>query len=227
MKNLFFILVFALFFLSTNLHAQTGIEFGFKAGYNIATQYGSKTSDPLYDVDSEPRHGFSGAFFLRFPITDVFSIQQEFMYTQKGSVQNVTTTQPPLSTSSEYKIDYFELPIMFRYTFLNIGNVGVYGSSGFALSMLLKGEYTVDGVVDVGGGVKVPFNESGDTDEMDDFDYNFIYGLGLEFGLFKQECFFDYRQTIGWNTLLMPTVEGGEPAPLRNQTYSLSLGILF
>ncbi len=217
-----------LFLLSVTLsQAQTGVKFGFKAGYNIATQYGSKTSDISYDVNSEARHGFSGAFFFRFPITDAFSVQQEFMYTQKGSVQNVATTQPPLTTSSEYKIDYFELPIMFRYNFLNIGNVGVYGSSGFALSMLLNGKYAVDGSVDVGGGIKVPIEESGDTDEMDDFDYNFIYGLGLEFELFNQECFFDYRQTIGWNTLLMPTVEGGEPAPLRNQTYSLSLGILF
>jgi hypothetical protein len=116
---------------------------------------------------------------------------------------------------------------MFRYSFVNIGNVEVYGSSGFALSMLLNGKYAMEGLVDVGGGVQVPLEESGNTDGMDEFDYNFIYGLGLEFDLFKQECFFDYRQTIGWNTLLMPTVQGGEPAPLRNQTYSLSLGILF
>ncbi len=227
MKKSVFLCIILSFFSLNVLNAQTGVKFGFKAGYNIATQYGSKTADISYDVDSESRNGFFGAFFLRFPITDVFSVQQEFMYTQKGSVQNVATTLPPLSTSSEYKIDYFELPIMFRYNFLNIGNVGVYGSSGFALSMLLKGKYTVDGSIDVGGGVKVPIEESGDTDGMDDFDYNFIYGLGLEFDLFNQECFFDYRQTIGWNTLLMPTVQGGEPAPLRNQTYSLSLGILF
>lgn len=227
MKKSIFLIISLSFILYNTLYAQTGVKFGFKAGYNIATQYGSKTSDISYDVNSEARNGFSGAFFLRFPITDVFSVQQEFMYSQKGSVQNVATTVPPLSTSSKYKIDYFELPIMFRYTFLKIGNVGVYGSSGFALSMLLKGEYTVDGSIDVGGGVMVPLEESGDTNGMDKFDYNFIYGLGLEFDLFKQECFFDYRQTIGWNTLLMPTVEGGEPAPLRNQTYSLSLGILF
>ena len=137
-KSVFLCIIFTLFTLNV-LNAQTGVKFGFKAGYNIATQYGSKTSDISYYVDSDARHGFSGAFFLRFPITDVFSVQQEFMYTQKGSVQNVATTVPPLSTSSNYKIDYFELPIMFRYTFLKIGNISVYGSSGFALSMLLKG----------------------------------------------------------------------------------------
>ncbi|TKG97426.1 PorT family protein [Puteibacter caeruleilacunae] len=223
------VFIFVVLLLSSIIYskAQTGMQFGLKAGYNIATQYGSKSSDPAYDVESEARHGFQGGFFLRFPITDAFSVQQEFLYTQKGSGQNVVMTQPAVSTFSDYRIDYFELPIMFRYHFLNIGNVEVYGSSGFALSMLLKGEYDVKGSVDVGGGVKVPIEESGDTDEMDDFDYNFIYGLGLEFDLFDQKCFFDYRQTIGWNMLDMPTSEGAEPAPLRNQTYSLSLGIYF
>jgi hypothetical protein len=133
-------------------------------------------------------------------------------------------TQPPVSTTSEYKIDYFELPMVFRYTFAKISTVGIYGSSGFALSTLLNGKYDVNGTVDMGG-TKIPFSESGNTDGLDKFDYSFIYGLGMNFSLFKKDCFFDYRQTIGWNTLMMPTSQGGDPAPLRNQSYTLALGI--
>ena len=227
MKKAIILFIFSVFLFSTNLQAQTGVEFGIKAGYNIGTQYGIKIPDLPYDVDSDSRNGFVGGFIFRFPVTEAFSVQQEFLYVQKGSGQNVVSTAPPVSTFSDYTLNYFELPITFRYNFANIGNVGIYGSSGFALSMLLDGEYAVDGVVDVGGGMQVPFNEAGDTDGLDDLDYSFIYGLGLEFDLFNQSCFFDYRQTIGWNTLMMPTAEGSAPAPLKNQSYSFALGIFF
>ena len=224
MKKILFVLIILFLFSSKFSTAQTGLELGFKAGYNLATQYGINQPNIPYDVDSDARNGFTAGIILNFPITDVFSVQQEFLYTAKGSRQQVTMTQPPISTYSEYNINYFELPILFRYNFVNIGNVKIYGSSGFALSMLLNGKYSVDGVIDMGE-VQQSFGESGNTDGLDTFDYSFIYGLGTEFNLFNQKCFFDYRQTIGWNTLMMPSSEGGEPVPLRNQTYTFALGM--
>ena len=211
---------------SITAQSQTGIRFGIKAGYSLATQYGNIPPDIPYDVDSDARHGFTGGILLYFPITEAFGVQQEFLFTNKGSGQNITMTLPPVSTSTEYKINYFELPILFRYTFLNIKGFGLYGSTGFGLSMLLNGEYSVNGVVDMGGN-QIPFEETGNTDGLDKFDYSFLYGLGFKFNLLNRNWFFDYRQTIGWNTLNMPTSEGEDPAPLRNQTYSFSLGIIF
>ncbi len=225
MKKHLLILIFLAFIVSNSSSAQTGVKFGFKGGYSLGTQYGIKPPNIPYEVNSNTKSGFTGGILLFFPITDAFSVQQEFLYTTKGSGQDITMTQPPLSTSTEYTLNYFELPILFRYNFANISNVGIYGSSGFALSTLINGEYKVNGVIDMGE-VKIPIAESGNTDGLDKFDYSFIYGLGFEFNLFNQDCFFDYRQTIGWNTLLMPTTEGGEPAPLRNQTYSFTLGLL-
>ena len=52
-----------------------------------------------------------------------------------------------------------------------------------------------------------------------------VYGLGADFPLLGQDCFFDYRFTIGWNTLDMPTFPGEPPAPLRNQNYTFTLGM--
>lgn len=226
MKRLILSVAFMLFIVINSLQAQTGINFGFKAGYSLGTQYGINQPNLPYEVGSNSRHGFTGGILLYFPITDAFGVQQEFLYTQKGSGQDVIMTQPPVSTFSDYKLNYFEMPILFRYNFINIGNVGVFGTTGLGLSILLDGEYAVDGLVDMGPGGQVPFEESGNTDGLDEFDYSFVYGLGFKFDLFNQKCFFDYRQTIGWNTLMMPTSEGGEPAPLRNQTYSFTLGII-
>jgi hypothetical protein len=226
MKKVLLTLNILLFLISSTVIAQTGLHFGIKAGYNIGTQYGILPPNIPYEVDSDALLGVTGGILLFFPVTEAFGVQQEFIFSAKGSSQHITTIQPPIKTSTDYKINYFELPLLFRYNFVNIGDFGIYGSSGFALSLLLNGEYKVDGVIDVGG-TPVPFGETSDTDGLDKFDYSFIYGLGVKFNLFKQNCFFDYRQTIGWNTLMMPTSEGGEPAPLRNQTYSFALGMYF
>ena len=228
MKNLSIALFLLVVFGGGALYAQsqTGVRFGVKAGYSLAMQYGTIPADNPYDVDSDSRHGFSGGILLYFPITEAFGVQQEFLYTNKGSTQNVSIDEPYFSTSSEYKLNYFEMPILFRYTFVKIGDFGIYGSTGFGLSMLLGGEYNTNGVIEIDD-IEIPFRESGNTDGLDVFDYSFLYGLGVHFNLLNQQCFFEYRQTVGWNTLMMPTFGGEEPAPLRNQFYSFSLGIVF
>lgn len=235
MKKFLIVLITFFLLVSNYSEAQTGIKLGFKFGYNLGTQYGIKDPTISYDVHSASRHGFTAGILLNFPISDAFSVQQEFLYSQKGSRQDVSQTQPTgpntfltITTNSKYNIDYFELPILFRYNFVNIGNVKIFGSSGFALSVLLNGKYTIDGNIDTGQATIPIQTESGKTDGLDTFDYSFIYGLGMEFNLLKQKLFFDYRQTIGWNTLMMPNLKNPTPAapvPLRNQTYSFSLGI--
>lgn len=227
MKKLIITAIFMVFIINSSLKAQTGIHFGLKAGYSSGTQYGINQPNLPYEVNSSARAGFTGGILLYYPITDAFGVQQEFLYTQKGSGQDVIMTNPPISTFSDYRLNYFELPILFKYNFINIKNFEIYGSTGFCLSILLNGDYKVDGVIDMGPGGQIPFEESGNTDGLDEFDYSFVYGLGFKFNLFDQKCFFDYRQTIGWNTLMMPSAEGGEPVPLRNQTYSFTLGIIF
>ena len=91
--------------------------------------------------------------------------------------------------------------------------------------LLLNGESKLDGTVDIGGGNLISFSESTNLEGVDIFDYGFLYGAGLDFKLFNKDCFFDYRFNIGWNTLMMPTSAGQDPAPLRNQDYTFTLGI--
>lgn len=139
----------------------------------------------LLNLKPESRHGFTGGNLLYYPITEAFGVQQVFLYTNKGSGQDITMTQPPLSTSTNYKLNYFEFPILFHHTFVNVRDFGIYGSTGFGLPMLLNGDYNVDGSIDMGGG-PVSIDESGSTDGLDKFDYSFLYGLGFNFNFLNQ-----------------------------------------
>ena len=224
MKKVIYSLLFITLLLNSSLSAQTGVRFGLKGGYSLSTQFGITVPDIPYSVDTHFRHGLAGGILVYFPITESFGIQQELLYVTKGSREDITMNTQPIKTHTEYNLNYFELPLVFRYTFVKLGNFKIYGSSGFALSILLNGESKLNGTVDMGGTL-IPFSESTKLEGVDIFDYGFLYGAGLDFNLFKKNCFFEYRFNIGWNTLMMPTSAGQDPAPLRNQDYIFSLGI--
>lgn len=224
MRKLFYAGLLFLVILNHPLMAQTGARFGFRAGYSMATQYGITPADLDYTVATYYRHGVAGGLIINYPITDNFAIQQEFLYVQKGSREDITLTTLDVTTHTEYDINYFEIPIVFRYTFVRLGKIKLYGSAGFALSILLNGRYRLDGEAEVGG-ISSDFSLNEKIEGLDTFDYAFLYGTGVEFRLFDKDWFFGYRFTIGWNFLMMPTYEGEEPAPLRNQDYIFTLGM--
>jgi hypothetical protein len=228
MKKVIYTFLFTSLLLQSSLSAQTGVRFGFKGGYSMSTQYGINDPTLPYTVDSHYRHGFAGGIMVYFPLTESFGIQQELLYVTKGSREDIAMTAQPIKTHTVYNLNYFELPFVFRYTFVKLGDFKIYGSSGFALSILLNGDSKFNGTIDVGGGNIVPLPaESTKLERVDIFDYGFLYGAGLEFDLFNKKCFFDYRFNIGWNTLMMPTSTGQDPAPLRNQDYTFNLGFYF
>jgi hypothetical protein len=225
MKNFKYALLLFILIINNPMSAQTGARFGFKGGYSMSTQYGIRVPDLPYTVKSHLRHGLAGGVLIYYPITESFGVQQELLYVTKGSRQDISMTTLPVETHVEYDLNYFELPFLFRYTFVKLGNFKIYGSSGFALSILLNGESRLDGTVQMNDGSLVPFSETTKLEGVDIFDYGFLYGAGVDFNFLNKNCFFDYRFNIGWNTLMMPTASGQDPAPLRNQDYTFTLGI--
>lgn len=225
-KTTCILLLLALISLGT-VSAQTGLRFGLKAGFSTALQYGISPADDTYTVETGNRNGFAGGVFLYIPITESVGLQQELLYAQKGSKQDVTINGPvSVNTVSDYNLNYFEMPMIIKYRFFKIREFGVYGSTGIALSLLIDGDYSITSTINAGGPpIIVP--ESGDMKGLDTFDYSFVYGLGTDFKLLKQDFFLDVRMTVGWNTLQMPNSSGADPVPLRNQDYVIALGMYF
>ena len=227
MKKVTCILLFLALLSSGFVNAQTGLRFGLKAGYSLATQYGISPADDTYTVDSNNRNGFAGGVFLYIPITESVGIQQELLYAMKGSRQDVTLNGPvSVNTVSVYDLNYFEMPMIVKYRFVKIKNFGIYGSTGFALSLLLNGDYNITSTINAGG-PPIIVEESGVMKGLDTFDYSFVYGFGTDFKLLNMDFFFDARMTVGWNTLAMPNATGADPVPLRNQDYVFAVGMYF
>ena len=97
-------------------NAQTGVRYGIKGGYNLATFSGPDSKS------SEYKSGFSAGGFLNFGIADIISIQPELLYSQKGaSIDNFQGSTGSTNARFKSTIGYLDVPIMVR---VNAGEDG-------------------------------------------------------------------------------------------------------
>jgi len=219
--------------------AMADFSLGVRVGLCIAQHTGSEERDSDYDVDSEWRTGSAAGLFVYWPITPRFGLQQELLYSQKGSHQTigVEILEIPTVLDVTYEMDYIEIPVLMRFTWFSSGRTSFYSLMGTAFSLKISDRYVLEGELDDGQQV-VPIHADSDMSEVDMFDYSFVYGLGYEFAFDAVHFLVEYRFTAGWNTLSMPTYAyipfddeeiliENEPVPLKNQSHSVSLGIRF
>ena len=216
-----------------------GLSFGLKGALGFSQHSGTEERGAEYDVASDWRTGFAVSAFLYVPITPRFGIQQEISYVQKGSRQDigVDILEIPTVLHVTYDMDYVEIPVLMRFTWHESRRWTFYSLAGTALSFKVHDRYILEGEIDDGEQV-VPLTADSDMSEVDLFDYSFVYGFGLESPAFARRLVLEYRFTIGWNTLDMPTYAyvpfgdeeiliENEPVPLKNQNHVIMLGIAF
>lgn len=222
-----------------NRRPLTEFSFGFKTGISFAQHCGTEEREPDYEVSSFWRTGFAAAAFLYFPVTSRFGLQQEFAYVQKGSRQEigVEILEIPTILDVTYDMDYIEIQALLRFAWLQWGCNELYSLSGTALCLKVRDRYTLTGEVS-DESQTVPLYADDDMSEVDMFDFALIYGTGLEFSLLRRRFLVEYRFTMAWNTLAMPTYAyiplgeeeiliANEPVPLKNQNHLVLLGIRF
>ncbi|MEJ2720365.1 MAG: porin family protein [bacterium] len=227
---------------NSNMSTQRGlpdITIGIKVGFSLSQHSGIEERGTEYDVSSDWRSGAGVGVFLHLPITHRFGLQQEVLYVQKGSRQDISVDilDIPTVLHVTYDMDYIEIPVLLKYAWFTWERTEIYSLAGWALSFKVNDRYTLDGEVD-DGTEKAPLNADSDMSEVEMFDYSFIYGFGLDFSLFEIPMLVEYRFAIGLNRLMMPTYAyvpfgdekmliENDPVPLKNQNHLWMLGINF
>jgi len=217
----------------------TQLSWGLKGGGAFAQHQGTTPRDLEYDVSSSWRTGVTAGVFLVLPVTRRFGIQQEILYVQKGSRQDIGVEifDIPTVLDVTYDMDYLEIPLLLRYHWLIDRGVDLYSLGGFAFALKIKDRYRLSGVVDDGID-RVPVTADSDMSEVDLFDFVLTYGLGLEFPVGGRRLLVEYRFDLSVEALPLPTyayvplgdeqlLVDNEPVPLRNQAHLLMLGIRF
>ncbi|SHI96763.1 Outer membrane protein beta-barrel domain-containing protein [Mesonia phycicola] len=210
MKKL--LLIAAVAFLGISSVKAQEIEFGVKGGLNVATLGGDASDD--YDLDS--RVGFHVGGFVEIPLSEKITFQPELLYSMQGAQLNLVYTDGLNSVSSEakLKLDYINVPFMFKYEVVDNLAVEVGPQIGFLINAKGEVEASVSG-------------ESGSySDEIDVKDQystiDFAANLGVSYE-FDMGLFAGARYNFG----LIDIEEESDDYSEINNVFQLSIGYKF
>jgi hypothetical protein len=185
--------------------AAADIQFGIKAGGNMAKPTGADAQDPMATLKS--RVGFMGGIFLAVNFGRVVTIQSEVLYTMKGA------TYVALDDSYTDKLyaDYIEVPLLLKLKLPSpIVQPFIFGGPtvGFKLNEKL-----------MSNGEEIPLAES----LLKNNDYGAIVGAGLNLG---RNFMLDVRYSMGMQKVIA-VFEGEQELDYKNGVWSATLGIAF
>ncbi len=146
-------------------------RFGLKGGL---TMYSMETSVMEFSETSDNKMGFTGGLYVNKPLSDMFSLQFEALFVQKGGEDSDMDFGDDKLTLS-----YVDIPVLLKVNIPLDGDITpyVYGG-GFA-------GYLIDASSD----------ENGETfdvgDAFDDLNYGVAFGAGVSFGMFNVDVRYD------------------------------------
>jgi len=207
MKRVLTVLVIAAFagLLVLPRPAAADIQFGIKAGGNMARPTGADAQDPLATLKSKV--GFQGGLFLALNFGRVVTVQWEVLYTMKGA------TYVALDDSYTDKLyaDYIEVPLLLKLKIpMPVIQPFVFAgpSVGFKLQEKLESN-----------GQEVPLAEN----LLKNNDYGAVFGGGVNLG---RNFMVDVRYSLGLQKVIS-TVQGEVQPDFKNGVWSASIGIAF
>lgn len=213
------------------------IEYGFTLARNISYLHGNYINaeeDIFIAMDPGFSWNYDAGAYLRFNLTQAFSIQPELYYTTRGTQFNedVIIRNQEMRIDGRLSMSHIELPMLFRLANRKpIPEPPVYVRpgysfnvfSGFSISYNTRSRFSGDLSGDVFG---VDFDEEFSSDvrhQFSDTDINFITGAGMEYGR-------DTRFTAEIRYKLSVLDIGSDPEfreDMRFSTLSLGMGVVF
>ena len=192
MKNFITIgsaVIMSVLMIASSLFAQPGFGKGVKGGLNIANLGGS-------DVEgTDSRTALVFGVFVDVPLSPIFSIQPEVLYSMQGAKEKETDNGTTVDIT--YKLDYIQIPVLVKV------NVPVQGSNvkpsifagpalGINTTAKAKGE---------GGGVSAEVDLKDLGMPVKSTDFSLVFGAGIGFGVGSMTIDFDARYWLGLSSI--------------------------
>jgi hypothetical protein len=241
MKKLTAFCIFCILTMPGLLPAQASASYGIKAGMNLSQHYGTKGDEGHYEVETGLRPGFVGGAYIDFAASEDLSLGFEAIYSMKGSYEEITIRylengavleelEKPAQMDVKYFLDYLELPVLFKLKVLQHPGWELSAITGTAVGIKLKGYHELKGKIylpnSAGGFDAYDAWEESRLSDVNMFDFSFVYGGALRIKS-KLPLHLEYRFTLGWDYISLPTYAMFDPVELRNQTWSLILSSTF
>ena len=186
---------------------------GVMAGVNYATV--EQDPEPT-DIELDHRLGLLAGGFLDVRVNDVFSIEPEVLYSQKGAEVQGTGSNSDLEGS--VRLDYIEVPLLLKF-WVPVSNSGFRPflfagpAIGFEVNCTLEGEIlSATGSEDCDD---TPLVKTKSTD------FGGAIGGGIEFLAGMQAVRVDARYTHGFTDIN----DSGDAREIKNRAFAVTVGL--
>jgi hypothetical protein len=186
--------------------AAANVQFGIKAGGNMAKVTGADAADPVLTLKTKV--GFVAGVFVAFNMGSVFTLQIEGLYTMKG----VSYVDDTIDYSQKLYGNYIEIPLLLKLR-IPTPLVSPFIFAGPAVGFKLSEKVKENGV-DVTPSEAILKNN----------DYGAIFGGGLNIGSHFQ---LDVRYSMGLAKIVNPENPGDRLFDVKNGVLSATVGIAF
>jgi hypothetical protein len=228
--------------------AEARFYLGTKGGLGLSNHWSTEEKGNGYTVASGVKLGGAVGVQASYRINRYFALQGEILYAQKGSRQDVTLPLLPLPLGDigaielTYHMDYVEIPVILKTYPFRMETIRPYTTIGPYLAFLAGSEYemnneVLESFVPPGGDMEAAQEIKG----LEGTDYGIVFGAGLEYHVYDLKFSFDYRYTMGFVDLILPTGEmpeiPGMPSEaftgafpeieLRNNCHMFLVGVLY
>lgn len=158
--------------LTSAAQAQTGLKLGLKGGFNGATFSGKDSKG------SEYKAGFAAGGVLNYGFSDMFSVQGELLYSQKGGSRDgasyMSGTTVKTDGTTKTTLGYIDVPILLKVNTGEDGK-GLFFEAGPQGSFVMHHRtFTEDG-----GGKQVGSSVTS-TDPLNKVVIGYVAGLGYQ-----------------------------------------------
>jgi opacity protein-like surface antigen len=161
--------------------AQTPVTFGVTGGVNVATV---TIDDPEFPNQPKSMAGVVAGVFFGTPTSKPAALMIEALYSRKGTrIDDVLTDNNGQVADLAVDVDYFEIPVLGRFTFGRNSRMSGFGLAGVALAFRMNDTQKLGGVK-LEGDARAPLKS---------YDTGLTFGGGLEI----DKVLIELRYTFG------------------------------
>jgi Outer membrane protein beta-barrel domain len=177
--------------------AKAQIQFGVKAGLNIATL--SLSSDLSGSESLKSKTDFNAGVLASIPLFKSFTLQPEINYSGQGAKGSDGTT----TTTLNY--DYINVPVLFKYNHSS----GLFAETGPQIGFL------------IGANAKADSQSEDIKNETSSTDFSWCFGLGYKIP--EMNLGIDIRYNLG----LSNTIKSSDEGTSKNSVFQFGIFYLF
>ena len=190
------VLVLAVIGLATPSTASAQV--GVLVGLNMANIDFDAGSTGL-TISGDRRTGFVGGVSFNLPLQDIFSVELDALFAQKGTKFNFD------GDIGKAKLDYVDIPVLGRINLPGSGPARVHLLVGPSFNFKVSEKFEPD--------------EDNDEDQFEKMETALVFGLGVTVTRFRVEG----RYGLGLSNILTDDAGGGEVKG-KNRVFSILVG---